>query len=115
MPDKRRTFDRLRVRTTLEHMVLDYQQPSRERDFEHFLDYAVFVHHAMTDQAIGEATRLRDTDFSIHFHVFLPQDVVRLVQWIDGHVTPVHDGRRPGRSARPSTSSTCSCERVPRA
>ena len=78
VPDKRRTFDRLRVRTTLEHMVLDYEQPSRERDFEHFLDYAVFVQHAMTDQAIGEATRLRDTDYSIHFHVFLPQDVVRL-------------------------------------
>ena len=31
----------------------------------------------MIDQAIGEATRLRDTDYSIHFHVFLPQDVVR--------------------------------------
>src|SRR3954465_14178629 len=81
VPDKRRTFDKLRVRTTLEHMVLDYQQPSAERDFEHYLDYAVFVHHAMTDQAIGEATRLRDTGFSIHFHVFLPQDMVRLVQW----------------------------------
>jgi SAM-dependent methyltransferase len=89
VPDKRRTFDKLRVRTTLEHLVLDYEQPSAERDFEHFLDYAVFVHHAQTDQAIGEAARLRDTDFSIHFHVFLPQDVVRLVQWIDGHVTPV--------------------------
>ena len=89
VPDKRRTFDRERVRTTLEHMVLDYQQPSRERDFEHYLDYAVFVHKAMIDQAIGEATRLRDTDFSIHFHVFLPQDVVRIVEWIDGHVTPV--------------------------
>jgi 2-polyprenyl-3-methyl-5-hydroxy-6-metoxy-1,4-benzoquinol methylase len=89
VPDKRRTFDKLRVRTTLEHMVLDYQQPSRERDFEHFLDYALFVHHAATDQAIAEATRLRDTEFSIHFHVFLPQDIVRLVQWIDGHVTPV--------------------------
>ena len=89
VPDKRRTFDKLRVRTTLEHMVLDYEQPSIERDFEHYLDYALFVHHAMTDQAIPEATRLRDTNFSIHFHVFLPQDVVRLIQWIDGHVTPV--------------------------
>jgi hypothetical protein len=98
VPDKRRTFDRLRVRTTLEHMVLDYEQPSRERDFEHFLDYAVFVHHAMTDQAIGEASRLRDIDYSIHFHVFLPQDVVRLAQWIDGHVTPVRIAEGPALS-----------------
>jgi len=98
VPDKRRTFDRLRVRTTLEHMVLDYQQPSRERDFEHFLDYAVFVHHAMIDQAIGEATRLRDADYSIHFHVFLPQDVVRVAEWIHGHVTPVHVAEGPALS-----------------
>jgi SAM-dependent methyltransferase len=89
VPDKRRSFDRLRPRTTLAHLVLDYERPSVERDFEHFLDYAVFVHHAMIDQAIGEATKLRDADYSIHFHVFLPQDMVRLVQWIDGHVTPV--------------------------
>ena len=55
----------------------------------------------MIDQAIGEATRLRDADYSIHFHVFLPQDVVRLVEWIHGHVTPVHDRRKARRSARP--------------
>jgi hypothetical protein len=89
VPDKRSMFDRLRVRTTLEHLVLDYQRPSAERDFEHYLDYAVFVQHAATDQAIAEATRLLDSGFSIHFHVFLPQDVVRLVQWVDAHVTPV--------------------------
>jgi SAM-dependent methyltransferase len=89
VPDKRRSFDERRVRTTLAHLVLDHQQPSAERDFEHFLDYAVFVHHADIDQAIPEATRLRDTDFSIHFHVFLPQDIVRLVEWVDTHVAPV--------------------------
>jgi predicted SAM-dependent methyltransferase len=98
VPDKRRTFDKLRVRTTLAHMVLDYQQPSDERDFEHFLDYAVFVHHAMIDQAIDEARRLRDTDVSIHYHVFLPQDVVRLAEWIDGHVTPVAIAEGPALS-----------------
>jgi SAM-dependent methyltransferase len=89
VPDKRRSFDERRVRTTLAHLVLDYQQPSAERDFEHYLDYAVFVHHARIDDAIPEATRLRDADFSIHFHVFLPEDIVRLVEWVDRHVTPV--------------------------
>lgn len=98
VPDKRSTFDKLRVRTTLEHMVLDYERPSKERDFEHFLDYALFVHHARTDQAIGEAQRLVDIDYSIHFHVFLPQDVVRLVQWVDGHVTPVSVVEGPAMS-----------------
>ena len=96
VPDKRRTFDKLRVRTPLAHMVLDYQQPSRERDFEHFLDYSVHVHHAQIDQAISEAERLRDIDYSIHFHVFIPTDVVaaRRVD-IDGHVMPVSIAEGP--------------------
>jgi hypothetical protein len=89
VPDKRTTFDELRVRTTLEHMVLDYQRPSEERDFEHYLDYALFVHHEKAEQAIHEAQRLVDVDFSIHYHVFIPQDVVTLIEWIDAHVTPV--------------------------
>lgn len=89
VPDKRRTFDERRVRTTLEHLVLDYRQPSAERDVEHYLDYATLVHHQQGDAAIAEAERLRDTGFSIHFHVFLPEDVVRLVQWIGGHAAPL--------------------------
>lgn len=89
VPDKRTTFDRKRVRTTLAHMVLDHQRPSKERDFEHYLDYALFVHDKSTEESIGEAQRMVDTNHSIHFHVFVPEDVVRLVEWIDVHVTPV--------------------------
>jgi SAM-dependent methyltransferase len=89
VPDKRRMFDERRVRTSLEHLVLDYRQPSEERDFEHYLEYAALVHHQCGDAAIAEARRLRDTGFSIHFHVFLPQDVVRMVEWIGANVAPL--------------------------
>jgi SAM-dependent methyltransferase len=95
VPDKRRTFDERRVRTTLEHLVLDFREPSADRDFEHYLDYATFAHHRTGDDAVTEARRLRDTGFSIHFHVFLPQDVVRLVQWMDGQVAPVQVAEGP--------------------
>jgi SAM-dependent methyltransferase len=89
VPDKRRMFDERRVRTTLEHVVLDYREPSADRDFDHYLDYAGFVHHKTGDDAIAEAHRLRDTGFSIHFHVFLPQDVVRMVEWIGANLAAV--------------------------
>jgi SAM-dependent methyltransferase len=95
VPDKRRTFDERRVRTTLEHLVLDFREPSADRDFEHYLDYATYAHHRTGDDAVTEARRLRDTGFSIHFHVFLPQDVVRLVQWMDGQVAPVQVAEGP--------------------
>lgn len=89
VPDKRMIFDRKRVRTTLEHLILDYQQPSDERDYEHYLDYAVHVHDKRGREAIAEADRLRDTDYSIHFHVFLPTDVVRLLEYLSEAITPI--------------------------
>jgi SAM-dependent methyltransferase len=97
-PDKRRTFDRARVRTTIEHLILDDQEPSAERDFEHFLDYAVHVHKASRDAALAEARRLAAADFSIHFHTFIPRDMVALVEWIDAQVTPVRIVEGPAMS-----------------
>ncbi len=89
VPDKRVIFDKNRMRTTLEHLILDYQQPSKKRDFEHFLDYAIHVHEKTGKAAIEEAQKLFDEDYSIHFHVFVPTDVKNLLQWISENVCPL--------------------------
>ena len=89
VPDKRATFDKKRVRTTLPHMILDYQSPSDQRDYEHYLDYAIHVHDMKEQAAIVEADRLRTTDYSIHFHVFLPGDVIDLISWFSANVRPL--------------------------
>lgn len=89
VPDKRMIFDKKRVRTNLEHIILDYQEPSAERDYEHFLDYAVHVHDKRGLAAIEEADRLLKIDYSIHFHVFIPSDVIRLLNWFSENVRPI--------------------------
>ena len=89
VPDKRVTFDLQRVRTTLPHIIFDYFQPSLDRDFEHFLDYSVHVHKRDGLDALREAERLRDIDYSIHFHVFLPSDIIRLLNWFNENVEPL--------------------------
>ncbi len=89
IPDKRATFDVNRERTSLAHMILDYQRPSADRDYEHYLDYANLVNHTSGDAAIAEADRLWAIDYSIHFHVFIPEDVTELVNWFSAHVSPV--------------------------
>lgn len=90
VPDKRKTFDKHRVRTTVPHIVNDYLAPSDDRDFEHYLDYGIHVHNMKNpDDALAEAKRLIETDYSIHFHVFLPEDVVNLLQWFSSHVRPL--------------------------
>lgn len=89
VPDKRSTFDIKRVRTTLAHIVLDYKRPSAERDYEHYLDYAIHVHDKAGHEAVAEADRLIETDYSIHFHVFLPTDVLNLLRWFSENVRPL--------------------------
>jgi SAM-dependent methyltransferase len=99
VPDKRLTFDRARVRTTLEHLILDYREPSRVRDFEHFLDFARFTHDEQGQAALDLAHRFEADDESIHFHTFLPKDVLAMVRWMNEHVTPVDIVEGPLMSA----------------
>jgi SAM-dependent methyltransferase len=89
VPDKRATFDKKRVRTAFPHIIKDFQNPSAERDFEHYLDYAIHVHDKSEDAAIEEANRLIETDYSIHFHVFIPSDIIALLSWFSKNVHPV--------------------------
>lgn len=89
VPDKRAIFDRHRVRTALEHIILDYKRPSDERDFEHCLDYAKFVHGHSGNDALAFADNIVKTNYSIHYHVFIPEDIVRLVQWFSANVRPL--------------------------
>lgn len=102
LPDKRLTFDRPRPRTTLEHLILDYREPSEVRDFEHYLEYARFVHRATGDAALAEARKLRDARYSIHFHVFTPMDALALVRWCAENVHPVTIAAGP--DSKPSFS-----------
>ena len=89
VPDKRATFDRAREQTTLEHMLFDYYAPSRERDSEHFLEWSVKVDGNVGENALQAARRLEQMNYSIHFHVFLPSDVAKLLTWFSDNIHPL--------------------------
>lgn len=89
VPDKRVTFDKQRVRTTLEHIIADYQSPSRERDFEHFLDQSIHVNKKTGLAALEHARKWVEEDYSIHFHTFLPVDMLNLLQWFSANLRPL--------------------------
>ena len=80
IPDKRRTFDVNRERTVLDHIVLDYMSPSIERDWAHYLEYA-WIGTSESHQINIEAKRLLDTNYSIHYHVFIEQDIQDIIDW----------------------------------
>jgi len=75
VPDKRRTFDELRPLTTLEHLLLDYNVPSSERDRQHFEEFALYVNcrklkHRAEQEHRELAKELWDKQYSIHYHVW---------------------------------------------
>lgn len=98
VPDKRYTFDECRVRTTLEHLILDYRRPSADRDYEHYLDYAIHALGKRDSAAIESADGLHRTDYSIHFHVFQPSDIIQLLNWIDANVAGLDILEGPAKS-----------------
>ncbi len=73
----------------MEHMLRDYYEPSRERDREHFLDWSVQVDGKKGMEALGASRQLEDLDYSIHFHVFEPSDIVALLEWFKENICSI--------------------------
>lgn len=81
LPHPRRTFDRFRLRTTLNHVIEDYA--GANSDPEHLIDWTTNVcarglaphYDKYTDEEL-----LRDNH--LHRHVWLPSDIVQLVEYL---------------------------------
>lgn len=80
LPDKRFTFDRNRPVTSYDHLERDDRDgPAGSRD-DHYLEYARANHAGPTDeQTKGIARHLRDTGYSIHFHVWTQAEMFDLL------------------------------------
>lgn len=75
VPNPSTTFDNLRPITKLDHIMLDYNSPSDERDYEHFKEFALLVSCKIfgvipESEAENFAKKLWDTKYSIHYHVW---------------------------------------------
>jgi SAM-dependent methyltransferase len=79
VPDRRRTFDRDRAGTPLEHLVADHQHgPSRSRR-EHQEEWARLVEHVPEADVSARADALEQADYSIHFHTWAPAEFEELL------------------------------------
>jgi predicted SAM-dependent methyltransferase len=67
-PDQRRTFDRERPLTSIEHLERDYREGPGWSRTGHFEEWARLVDHV--DDVPGRVRQLMDMDYSIHFHVW---------------------------------------------
>jgi SAM-dependent methyltransferase len=80
VPDMRKTFDRDRKLTEISHLMLDFQAPSRERDFNHFLDFYTLAMPLQDPSRAPEIAKENHLiDFPIHYHTFTHKSFRKLL------------------------------------
>ena len=89
VPDKRFTFDHRRRRTTLDHLEEDHRSslPPQERNHVHLLEWAEHVEGLEPGSAAFQTwvdEQLART-YSVHNHVWVAQDILRLLLKLDEH------------------------------
>ena len=84
VPDQRYTFDFRRPRTTLEHLIADYEHGPEASRWAHFLEWERMVYEPGTAPPDEQQVRLKATEdeatgYSIHFHVWTQADLLELL------------------------------------
>lgn len=87
VPDKRRTFDKDRENTTFEHLMLDYESPSRERDLENYIDFFENV-KKQKGTAIENAKDAHRRGLDVHYHVWTPGSFFRMMENLQKELAP---------------------------
>lgn len=85
LPDKRRTFDRDREVTPLEHVVAHVAEGEGADDWHHYVDYARHVVKAAEPEVEAKARELVERNYSIHFHVWTQREMIELIEHARRH------------------------------
>ncbi len=90
IPDKERTFDKNRDVTALDHLILDFERPDRQRDREHYRDFFEkadgFDNWLKSNSTSWEEQF--EKEYSIHFHTWTYDSFGKMVDWLIGNVCP---------------------------
>jgi GT2 family glycosyltransferase/SAM-dependent methyltransferase len=80
VPDKRYTFDVDRPVTSFDHLMRDYTEGPDWSRQNHFREWAEFINKVTGEEALqAEVRRLMEIDYSIHFHVWTPVEVMEML------------------------------------
>jgi SAM-dependent methyltransferase len=81
LPDKRRTFDRDRPRTTLGHLIADHRDRGAASRHDHYVEYSRLVHNKSGDELENDVANLMASDDSIHLHVWISEDIAESLDY----------------------------------
>jgi SAM-dependent methyltransferase len=81
LPDKRRTFDRDRPRTTLGHLIADHRDRGAASRHDHYVEYSRLLHNKSGDELENDVANLMASDDSIHLHVWISEDIAESLDY----------------------------------
>jgi len=82
VPDMTQTFDHARELTTLAHLILDFYDPSAERDKQHFQEFYKIASATPADDFQRVWMEAWATRFPIHYHTWTYESFREMVDWI---------------------------------
>jgi len=88
VPDKDRTFDKQRELTTLEHLILDYQNPSSERDKEHYVEFFKLAFPVEAEKLDETVNKNLSEKADIHFHTFTYDSFALIIDYVCKNINP---------------------------
>lgn len=88
VPHRDLTFDAARELTSLDHLVLDYKRPLRERDFLHFVEF--YEKAFVSPNPFEVANREFNNKYSdIHYHTWNEDSFLQMVTYFSENVKPL--------------------------
>jgi SAM-dependent methyltransferase len=72
LPDQRRTFDRERELTSVEHLLRDHEQGAQTSRRDHYFDWARKVDRVQPGELESYVDQRMSDGYSIHFHCWQP-------------------------------------------
>jgi SAM-dependent methyltransferase len=82
VPDMTKTFDKNRALTDIDHLIADYESPSHERDYEHYVDFYTNAFSAPEGISISDhAKAQQNAQGDIHYHTFTFESFKQIVTW----------------------------------
>lgn len=79
VPDRSQTFDVLREPTGFDHVLRDHRDGPAWSRMDHFREWARFVERVPDGRVDARAAALAELDYSIHFHVWTPDEFAELL------------------------------------
>jgi SAM-dependent methyltransferase len=82
IPNRVRTFDSERSPTPPSHFLNDFRDGGASSRHEHYEEWVSQVNHVSEAQTPEKVQELMDADYSIHFHVWTPNEFLQFVDLV---------------------------------